>query len=296
MGRAKLEIKYRENLRARRTTYTTRLKGLKKKAEELSVLCGVDIMVASFSPELNMIDFWPERDTPTFSRIKERYLGYIVGDYEGKGKIKQHSSFSLESFHEEKDAMKIKLQEVRERLEFLQRQRKEEEERLQAEYNASMVLQQFHQQVYPFPRSLSPHIATDFEIPSQQELSSHQQASPFAQILPPHEQTPSFFPEIFCHLADFNMPMEQDIHSHERPFQNFQCPPSHEQPLLVSLSLPSEQTSPFSQCLSPHLGSDSGTEDPLASWLPSDSNLWRHLDDFNCYDSLLLDYEASQLT
>ncbi|KAH0470877.1 hypothetical protein IEQ34_000600 [Dendrobium chrysotoxum] len=85
MGRTKLSIKYRDNCRARRATYLTRSKGLKKKAGELSLLCGVDVLVASFSSKLNALEFWPENNTPEFCRIRERYLKES-GHYEENGK------------------------------------------------------------------------------------------------------------------------------------------------------------------------------------------------------------------
>nr|AXY87481.1 MADS-box protein-like protein [Cymbidium goeringii] len=133
MGRAKLEIKYRENLRARHSTYMARMKGVKKKASELSLLCGVDVLVASLSPELNTVEFWPEKDTPEFHRIRERYLHFrkknnnCSGD-EGNENNEQQipclsvpfPSFSLSIFHEEMVAMEMKLKEVRERIYFFQ--------------------------------------------------------------------------------------------------------------------------------------------------------------------------------
>lgn len=74
MGRARLEIKYREDRRARIATYWSRMKGVKKKARELSTLCGVDVLLASFSPEIQALHIWPE-DISSFRRVASRYRG-----------------------------------------------------------------------------------------------------------------------------------------------------------------------------------------------------------------------------
>ncbi|KAK8945931.1 hypothetical protein KSP40_PGU011841 [Platanthera guangdongensis] len=74
MGRVRLEIKYREDRRARIATYWSRMTGLKKKARELSTLCGVDVLLASFSPEIQTAHIWPENNS-SFGRVAERYRG-----------------------------------------------------------------------------------------------------------------------------------------------------------------------------------------------------------------------------
>ncbi|KAK8944093.1 hypothetical protein KSP39_PZI007808 [Platanthera zijinensis] len=74
MGRARLEIKYREDRRARIATYWSRMTGVKRKARELSTLCGVDVLLASFSPEIQTVHIWPE-DNSSFRRVAERYRG-----------------------------------------------------------------------------------------------------------------------------------------------------------------------------------------------------------------------------
>ncbi|PKU76656.1 agamous-like MADS-box protein AGL80 [Dendrobium catenatum] len=316
MGRAKLKLIYQENFCTRLRTYTTRMKGLKKKANELSVLCGVDVLMASFSPELNSLELWPE-DTTEFNRIRERSLSFRMKkscscDHEGNGITEQQislrmtpSSLSLSSFHEEKAAMEIKLQEVRERLEFLQRQRQEEAERLQAQYEASKALQQIQdlhrrQQSFSFPGCLPPHITADFEIPLQPELFPHKKLSPFAQFLPLHVQ-PELFPR-----HDFNNPLQQDFHPHEQASLFFHSLTPHEQPLLVPLFLPpheqplsislslsdQEQPSPLSKSTPPHPDADFNREDAPISLLPFDSPLWSNYECLSWCDSLLLDYET----
>ncbi|KAH0470589.1 hypothetical protein IEQ34_000312 [Dendrobium chrysotoxum] len=171
MGRTKLSIKYRDNCRASRATYLTRLKGLKKKAGELSLLCGVDVLVASFSSELNALEFWPENNTPEFCRIRERCLKES-GHYEENGKITEQQipcqpmpspSFPLPTFLEEKAAIKIKLIEVWERIDFLQHQSTEEVERFQAQLAIFIHSQQPqyihpHHRPSPFSHSISPQL------------------------------------------------------------------------------------------------------------------------------------------
>ncbi|GAB2280260.1 hypothetical protein Dimus_014902 [Dionaea muscipula] len=50
MGRVKLEIKKLENSNGRQVTYSKRKHGILKKAEELSILCDIDIVLVMFSP------------------------------------------------------------------------------------------------------------------------------------------------------------------------------------------------------------------------------------------------------
>ncbi|KAI0530826.1 hypothetical protein KFK09_000374 [Dendrobium nobile] len=278
MGRAKLDIKYRENLRDRRTTYMTRLKGLKKKAMELSLLCGVDILFVSFSPDLNSLEFWPEYPKE-FSRIRERYLQQIPS------KLMPSPSISQPSLQEEKVAIQIKLKEVRERLDFLHRQPQTEQEWLQAGFTGSIASQQQqdshpHQQQPPpfsFSQSLPPHHATDFITPSQLNFHLQQQPYPFSVTLP--QEFPFPFPQYhFPNSVDFSLPFQQDFHAQELPFPFAQSLPPHEQP------------SPLSQSSSPHILACLNAEDLPTSQLPSDTPLWNHSDDLNWCDSLFLDY------
>lgn len=50
MGRVKLKIKRLENTNGRQATYAKRKNGIMKKANELSVLCDIDIVLLMFSP------------------------------------------------------------------------------------------------------------------------------------------------------------------------------------------------------------------------------------------------------
>ncbi|KAG0499075.1 hypothetical protein HPP92_003766 [Vanilla planifolia] len=113
MGRAKLETKYREDRRARLTTYLNRLKGAKKKARETSIVCGVDILMVSDSPDLNATNCWPE-DPASFRSIADNYL---CRRWRKLGPFLP--SLALPSFHEELTALEAKLEEARERICFL---------------------------------------------------------------------------------------------------------------------------------------------------------------------------------
>ncbi|KAK8944704.1 hypothetical protein KSP39_PZI007772 [Platanthera zijinensis] len=74
MGRARLEIKYQEDRRARIATYWSRMTGVKKKARELSTFCSVDVLLTSFSPETQTLQIRPE-DNSSLRRVAERYHG-----------------------------------------------------------------------------------------------------------------------------------------------------------------------------------------------------------------------------
>lgn len=50
MGRVKLKIKKLENPNGRQSTYSKRKNGIMKKANELSILCDIDIILLMFSP------------------------------------------------------------------------------------------------------------------------------------------------------------------------------------------------------------------------------------------------------
>lgn len=50
MGRVKLKIKKLENTNGRQATYAKRKHGIMKKANELSILCDIDIILLMFSP------------------------------------------------------------------------------------------------------------------------------------------------------------------------------------------------------------------------------------------------------
>lgn len=50
MGRVKLKIKRLDNTNGRQATYAKRKNGIMKKANELSILCDIDIVLLMFSP------------------------------------------------------------------------------------------------------------------------------------------------------------------------------------------------------------------------------------------------------
>jgi hypothetical protein len=50
MGRVKLKIKKLENTNGRQSTFAKRKNGILKKANELSILCDIDIVLLMFSP------------------------------------------------------------------------------------------------------------------------------------------------------------------------------------------------------------------------------------------------------
>ena len=64
MGRVKLKIKRLENTNGRQATYAKRKHGIMKKANELSILCDIDIVLLMFSPS----------GKPSICRGMRRYL------------------------------------------------------------------------------------------------------------------------------------------------------------------------------------------------------------------------------
>ena len=50
MGRVKLKIKKLENTNGRQATFAKRKNGILKKANELSILCDIDLILLMFSP------------------------------------------------------------------------------------------------------------------------------------------------------------------------------------------------------------------------------------------------------
>ncbi|KAL3511456.1 hypothetical protein ACH5RR_030857 [Cinchona calisaya] len=73
MGRRKVEIKKIEDKSSRQVTFSKRRKGMMKKAQELSVLCDVDVAVLVFSTRGKLYDFC---STNSLAKILERYHSY----------------------------------------------------------------------------------------------------------------------------------------------------------------------------------------------------------------------------
>jgi hypothetical protein len=57
MGRGKVEMRRVENRVSRQVTFSKRRKGLLKKADELAVLCGVDVGVVVFSERGKLFEY-----------------------------------------------------------------------------------------------------------------------------------------------------------------------------------------------------------------------------------------------
>ncbi|XP_059655838.1 agamous-like MADS-box protein AGL30 isoform X2 [Cornus florida] len=68
MGRVKLKIKRLENINGRQSTYAKRKNGIIKKANELSILCDIDIVLIMFSPS----------GKPTICKAKNSIEGVIT--------------------------------------------------------------------------------------------------------------------------------------------------------------------------------------------------------------------------
>ncbi|PKU79661.1 MADS-box transcription factor 22-like [Dendrobium catenatum] len=115
MGRAKLQIRYREKPSARINTYKSRIKGIEKKAKELSVLCGVDVLFCSFSPDLSAFHYWPNEPSE-FHRIIDRFKSISSQ----KPQCEVPSPPVNWSSQEELAAINKKLEDVRQMKKFLE--------------------------------------------------------------------------------------------------------------------------------------------------------------------------------
>ncbi|XP_026451757.1 agamous-like MADS-box protein AGL104 [Papaver somniferum] len=71
MGRAKLEIKKIKEYGPRQGAYTNRKRGVVKKADELSILCNIDVVLTMFSPAGRPTTF------ASNGRSEEIYLRYF---------------------------------------------------------------------------------------------------------------------------------------------------------------------------------------------------------------------------
>ncbi|KAL2897210.1 Agamous-like MADS-box protein AGL80 [Bienertia sinuspersici] len=72
MVRKKVKLEYIENGKARRVTYKKRVKGLVKKTQELSVLCGVDVCAIIYGPHDQAPVVWPS-DKVEATRIISKF-------------------------------------------------------------------------------------------------------------------------------------------------------------------------------------------------------------------------------
>ena len=82
MGRAKISMKLISNEKSRMVTYSKRKKGLKKKAYELSTLCGVDVCMIIYGPiqkdNSNELAIWPENQE-NVEKMINKYKGTSTG-------------------------------------------------------------------------------------------------------------------------------------------------------------------------------------------------------------------------
>ncbi|KAK4803111.1 hypothetical protein SAY86_001314 [Trapa natans] len=87
MGRGKLALEYIVKDRSRRTTFEKRKKGLMKKAEEFSILCGVDTCMIIYNDDEPLTwspTVWPQ-DPEKAKKVIDRYL------CEGVDRRRRHS-------------------------------------------------------------------------------------------------------------------------------------------------------------------------------------------------------------
>ncbi|KAL2941119.1 MADS-box transcription factor PHERES 1 [Bienertia sinuspersici] len=82
MTRNKVKLEFIANETARKSTFKKRKKGLLKKVEELTTLCGVDACAIIYSPYDGRTEAWP---SPTGARrVLGRFMSFSQEDQEKK--------------------------------------------------------------------------------------------------------------------------------------------------------------------------------------------------------------------
>nr|ADE77809.1 unknown [Picea sitchensis] len=116
MGRAKITIKWIPRDTSGNMTFMKRKKGLKKKVEELSILCGVEVCMVCFGPQMDQQTasdhphVWPGKSKAL--EIVERYRSLSKEEQENK-KL-DNSSFLEQRIKKLKVELSIKRKENRE--------------------------------------------------------------------------------------------------------------------------------------------------------------------------------------
>nr|QWX93793.1 MADS-box protein 54 [Cunninghamia lanceolata] len=116
MGRAKIPIKWISKDASRNLTFLKRKKGLKKKVEELSVLCGIDACMVCFGTKKDQqtsqeqhLDVWPSMSKAL--EVIERYRR-LSKDEQNKKKL-DNSSFLQQRINKLKFELNMKRKEKR---------------------------------------------------------------------------------------------------------------------------------------------------------------------------------------
>ncbi|CAK8566085.1 unnamed protein product [Lathyrus sativus] len=89
MTRKKLKIAFIENDPARKATYKTRKKGLVKKVDELSTLCGVDACAIIYGPYNAQPEIWPSPSG--VEKVLSKFM--TVPEFEQRIKMANQESF-----------------------------------------------------------------------------------------------------------------------------------------------------------------------------------------------------------
>ncbi|XP_057827724.2 MADS-box transcription factor 55 [Cryptomeria japonica] len=89
MGRGKREMKRIENIASRQVTFNKRSKGLKKKAEELAILCDASVALVVFSSSGKKVDY------PSFKEIQGIFNKYIKHQNKDEGGASSVSSLNI---------------------------------------------------------------------------------------------------------------------------------------------------------------------------------------------------------
>ncbi|XP_071704604.1 agamous-like MADS-box protein AGL80 [Rutidosis leptorrhynchoides] len=111
MTRKKVEIKLIEDESKRKTTFKKRKKGLMKKVNELSTLCGVDACALIYSPYEPHPDVWP--DNVGVQRVLSQFKR--LPDMEKSKKMVNQNSFIRQRINKANDQLKKQIKENRDK-------------------------------------------------------------------------------------------------------------------------------------------------------------------------------------
>ncbi|WOG89732.1 hypothetical protein DCAR_0208970 [Daucus carota subsp. sativus] len=111
MTRKKVKLAFISNDATRKATYKKRKKGLMKKVEELSTLCGIDACAIIYSPYDEQPDVWP--DIAGVERVVEKFKS--MPEMQQSRKMLNQESFTRQRIAKTNEQLKKQLRDNREK-------------------------------------------------------------------------------------------------------------------------------------------------------------------------------------
>ncbi|WOG89733.1 hypothetical protein DCAR_0208971 [Daucus carota subsp. sativus] len=111
MTRKKVKLAFISNDATRKATYKKRKKGLMKKVEELTTLCGIDACAIIYSPYDEQPDVWP--DIAGVERVVEKFKS--MPEMQQSRKMLNQESFTRQRIAKTNEQLKKQLKENREK-------------------------------------------------------------------------------------------------------------------------------------------------------------------------------------